>query len=357
MTANQIEDKLQQLADGQVAKRGMINTVLGIQSGDGRIDAVAASGHADANRTGPMTPGTPYLLASIAKMYTATVIMQLVDAGTVDLEAPAVSYLGAELMTGVHVLNGTDYRDQISVGHLVNQTSGLGDYFDGKPKGGNSLLDEMKQGHDRALSIDDIAEIVRGIRPGFPPGAPGKAQYSDTNYALLGAIIAKVTGAPVAHSFQKSIFDPLGLSNTYAFGQDQPTPAAVFLAGQPVEMPLFLSSHIAEGGLVATLSDSMRFLRAFFGGELLPSNRLAMMTAHFNRIFYPLRYGYGVMLFKLPRWMTLFQETSLMGHSGSTGSFAFYDRRRDVYVTGTLNQMDNPARPYRLMTRMAQLAD
>ena len=352
----QIEQRLQKLADRQVPAIG--NAILALRSGDGRIDARAAAGRADAGGTLPMTPDTPYLLASIAKMYTAVVVMKLVESGDLDLEVPAVSYLGSELISGIHVMGGTDFSDRITVGQLVNQTSGLADYFDGKPQGGVSLLSELVQGHDRALTIEDIVAIVRRLSPGFAPGTPAKAQYSDTNYALLGAIISAVTGSTVAENFQKSIYDPLGLINTYAVDptRDQPTPAAVFLKGETVEIPLFLSSHTAEGGLVSTVSENLRFLQAFFGRELLSAAQLAMMTEHFNRIFYPLRYGSGIMLFKLPRWMTLFRETALMGHSGSTGSFAFYDRRRDLYVAGTLNQLDNPARPYRLMTRMVQLA-
>lgn len=76
------------------------------------------------------------------------------------------------------------------------------------------------------------------------------------------------------------------------------------------------------------------------------------MTSRWNRIFFPLRYGYGPMRFEPPRWMPPFEAPPvLIGHSGSTGSVGFYDPRRDVYLAGTVNQVDIPGRPYRLMTQ------
>lgn len=64
------------------------------------------------------------------------------------------------------------------------------------------------------------------------------------------------------------------------------------------------------------------------------------------------------MRFSVPRWMSPFQaQPDLIGHSGSTGSFAFHDPERDIFLAGTVNQMHNPRRPYRLMTQMIGLLD
>ena len=362
MSGRDLQERLQQLADRQVAKGQVHNIVLGIQSADGHNYAVAAAGHTDPRGPVAMTPDTPYYLASITKMYTATVIMKLAGAGSVDLGAPISAYLDTRLINGVHVLDGTDYVDQISVSRLLDQTSGLADYFEGKPKGGVSLAEDLQQGHDRALSIEDIVEIVRQLRPEFAPGAGGgrKAHYSDTNYALLGAIIEAVTGATVADNFRGMILGPLGLVATYVFDhtQDQPPPATMYFKNRVVEIPLAMSSFAPDGGVVSTVAESLRFVRAIFGGELLTEDQLAYMTRRWNRIFFPLQYGAGLMRFKMPRWMSPFQAPpELIGHSGSTGSFAFFNPERAVYVAGTVNQMDNPGRPYRLMIPMINLGN
>jgi CubicO group peptidase (beta-lactamase class C family) len=360
MSTPEIENRLQQLVDRQAASRQIRSIVVGVQSADGRVDAVSAAGHAYADSSVLMTPETPYFLASITKMYTATVVMKLAATGEIDLDAPISEYLAADLVGEIHVIDDTDSSGQITVSQLVDQTSGLADYFDGKPEAGVSLADDLKQGRDRSLSTDDIVAIVRTLSPEVAPGAGEKAFYSDTNYALLGAIIETVTGTTVADNFRQMIFAPLGLADTYVFGSahDQSRPAALYFEDRVLDIPLAMSSLAPDGGVVSTVTESLRFLRAFFGGELLTPDQLALMTSRWNRLFFPLRYGYGLMRFQVPRWMSPFKASpELVGHSGSTGSFAFHNPKRDLYIAGTLNQMDKPNRPFRLMTQVVGLVD
>ena len=117
----------------------------------------------------------------------------------IDLATPVSAYLDDELLEGTQVVDGTDYSGQATVSQLLDQTSGLADYFEGRPKGGASLVDDLFEGRDQVLSIEDIIASIRRIPPEFAPGAKrGKAHYSDTNYALLGAIIEATTGKTVA---------------------------------------------------------------------------------------------------------------------------------------------------------------
>lgn len=360
MSTPRIQKRLQQLVDRQVASGRIRSIVVGVQSGDGSVAALAAAGRAYADSPALMAVDTPYFLASITKMYTATVVMKLSRSGKIDLDAPISEYLPADLIAGVHVIDGTDHSGQITVSQLVDHTSGLADYFDGKPEGGVSLAEDLKRGGDRTLSINDIAAIVRRLSPEFAPGTGEKAFYSDTNYALLGAIIETVTGTTVADSFQQMIFDPLRLANTDVFDSthDKPRPADLYFEDRVLDIPLAMSSFAPDGGVVSTVEESLRFVRAFFGGELLTEDQLALMMSRWNRLFFPLRYGYGLMRFQVPRWMSPFKAPpELVGHSGSTGSFAFHNPKRNLYVAGTLNQMDKPNRPFRLMTQVIGLVD
>jgi CubicO group peptidase (beta-lactamase class C family) len=337
------------------------NMVAGIRLPDGRVE-MAAAGFADATGRERMTVDTPYYLASITKMYTATVVMKLARASQLDLDAPVSRYLPADLIEGILVIDGVDHSAKITVAQLLAQTSGLADYFEGKPKGGESLVDALVAGRDRALDLSDILDIVRGLPPDFAPRQreSGKAKYSDTNYALLGGIIEAVTGQSVAHNFREHIFSPLNLSDTYVFDhtEDRVRPAAMFHQDRAVDIPLAMSSFAPDGGVVSTVRDSLSFLWAFFEGGLLSSDQLGFMTRSWNRIFFPLRYGAGIMRFRVSRWMSPFAAPpDLIGHSGSTGSFAFREANRSVYVAGTINQMDKPGLPYRLMTKMVGLPD
>ena len=221
-----------------------------------------------------MTSDTSYYLASITKMYTAVVDLQLAREGTLDLAAPIGDYLPSELAGGLHVVDGTDRGPAITVEQLLFQTSGLADYFAGKHKGEPSLEEALNAGSDRALTIEDISALARTLRPRFAPGAGGarKAHYSDTNYALLGEIIAAVTGVPVAAAFAQRIFGPLSLQDTFVFDhtQSQPTPAVVWHKDVALDIPLAMSSFPADGGIVATLGDSLRFLRGFLAASCCP---------------------------------------------------------------------------------------
>lgn len=353
--------ELQRIVESEQARKAVHSIVAGIAGGDGRSTAVAAAGTIDAAGSSPMRPDTPYFMASITKMYTAVVVMSLAAGGELDLEGRVGAYLPDDLIAGMHVLDGEDRSSVITIDQLLSHTSGLADYYEGKPKGGRSLVDDLKAGRDRRLSIEDVVAIVRTLTPEFAPGARGghRAHYADTNYALLGAVIEAVTGQRVADAFEQLIFEPLGLTETYVFGHGspRPEPAALFFGDRVIDVPLAMSSFVADGGLVSTVADSLRFVRGVFGGELLDAAQLASMTRQSNRIFFPLRYGRGVMRFSVSRLMSPLKPVpELIGHSGSTASFAFFCPERDLYLAGTLNQMNSPGRPFRLMTRLLDAA-
>jgi CubicO group peptidase (beta-lactamase class C family) len=347
---------LQSIVDAQIGKSNIHNIVAAVQSRDRRIDFCGAAGIADPQSGAAMTPDSPYFIASITKMFTAAIVMQLHQARQLDLEAPISAYLPESLTRGIHIYQGRDYSARITVCQLVSQTSGLADYEGDKPRGGQSVIDELKAGHDRAISTPEAIDLTRSLRPHFVPGAPGKAYYSNTNYRLLGAIIESVTGQPMAANFAERICAPLGLQRTYLFDGSAPhpaaLPAALYLKDAPAHVPQYLSSNVSDGGLVSTASECVIFLRAFFEGQLFnPAFLERMMT--WNRIFFPLRYGYGLMNFRLP-WF--FGQPQFVGHSGSTGSFAFLCPARSLYLAGTINQIAAPAKPFFLMSSLARAA-
>ncbi len=356
------QDQLQALLDRQINSGKVFNIAAGVQSRDGRVNVSAAAGRADAASGAAMTPQTPYALASIAKMYTAAVIMRLHEQGRLSLDANVAHYLPAALLTGIHVYKGTDYSAQLRVYQLVNQTSGLADYFEGKPAGGQSLFETLKQGQDRGINTQQIVELVRTLPPRFAPGAGGgrKAFYSDTNYHLLGVLIETVTGKTLAENFEQLIFAPLGLEHSFVYDPAAPRfqrPADLFLQGQVLHAPQFFAAHIADGGVFATVQDSLRFLHGFFDGRLFDAHLLERMTQRWNSIFFPMQYGYGMMRINLPRLFSPFRPfPDMIGHSGSTGSFAYYNRAHGIAVAGTINQIAAPGRAVQLALRLAMLA-
>lgn len=354
------ETRLQTLLDRLIGKGNIFNVVASVQSKDGKIDWAGAAGTADPTTGAAMSPDTPYALASITKMYTATVILRLHEQGRLSLDEPISKYLPGTLIDGIHVYQGHDYSREIKVFQLLSHTTGIGDYFEDKPQGGHSVFEELKQGHDLDLDIQRVVTIVRGLTPHFEPGARGgtKARYADTNFRLLGAIIEAITGQPMTTCFEQMIFDPLGLDCTYVYGstraQTKTPSAAIFLKANAVSIPKFFASNIPDGGLVSTARNNLVFLRAFFEGKLFDAKRFERMMARWNRIFFPMQYGYGMMRFKMPWFFWPFNPPpEFVGHSGSTGSFGYYCPSKGLYLAGSVNQIAAPVAPIMLMMRIA----
>ncbi|CAG0993483.1 D-alanyl-D-alanine carboxypeptidase [Anaerolineales bacterium] len=348
--------KFQFLLDAQIGKGGLHNIVAAVQSYDQSLDFIGAAGIANPDTGMAMTPETPYFIASVTKMFTAAIVMQLYEEKRLDPEAAVLEYLPASLLDGIHVYKGTDYSSQLKVFQLVNQTSGLADFEADKPRDGKSVLDELKAGHDRAIDIDEALKITRSLSPQFAPGTPGRAYYSNLNYRLLGEIVQSLTQKSMADNFEERICLPLGLQRTYLYDWTMPrpgeTPATVYLNNAPANVPKYLSSNISDGGLVSTASECLIFLRAFLEGRLFNKALLTRMMT-WNKIFFPLRYGYGLMYFQLPRYFWFSPLPEFVGHSGSTGSFAFACPSRSLYLTGTLNQI-SPARPFFFMMELVR---
>lgn len=348
--------KLQSLLNSQLGRGGLHNIVAAVQSYDQSLDIVGAAGEANPVTRAAMTPETPYFIASVTKMYTATILMQLYDEKRLDLEAPVSAYLRANLLDEIHIYKGVDYSRQLKVYQLVNQTSGLADFEADKPRGGKSGLDELMAGHDRAIDTAEALRITHNLSPHFVPGTPGRAYYSNLNYRLLGEIIESITEKPMAVNFEERISAPLGLQHTFLYDWTKlrpgESPATLYLNNAPANVPQYLSSNISDGGLVSTASECMRFLRAFFEDRLFEKALLERMMT-WNKIFFPLRYGYGLMYFQLPRYFWITPLPEFIGHSGSTGSFAFACPSRSLYLTGTLNVI-TPARPFFFMLNLVR---
>lgn len=351
MPSENVRATLQSLVEREQRKPHTFSVLLAVQNRSRSLDFAAASGQAAGT-------DTPYFIASVTKLYTTAIIMRLSDQGQIDLQAPAARYLPAGMIDGLHVINGVDDGPRITVWQLLTQTSGLADYFEGRPiDGGTSLLDELKQGRDQTVTPGDALGRVRRMRPPFRPG-DRRAHYSDTNFLLLGEIIQCVTGRTTTAIFREQIFAPLGLAQTYVYDHAQVHPAGeplpFYFRDQPLCIPLTMSSFVPDGGIVSTLADSITFLRAFYDGILFDAAALPRLMARWNPIIFPLiSYGGGMMRLRVPRLMTPIRALpEMIGHFGASGTFAFYAPGPGIYAAGALNQIDPPSRAAMFLMRV-----
>ena len=315
---SKVEENLQNLIELELKRPNSHSILLCVQSGDGRIDFEGAAGAG--------APDSPYFVASISKMFTATVVMQLVDEGRLDLEDRIVAYLPHLVLNGIHVLKGKDYSKQLTVRQLLHQTSGLADYFAG------GLDVEFKNNQDRLYSVEDVLDIVRGMTPVAAPDSR-RSHYSDTNYQLLGALNEVITDQNLADVFQDRIFAPSEMNSTYLYDYLKPPtvePLPFYSGGVPLSLPMAMTSERGTGAAVSTMADTQRFLRAYFEGRLFDKAHFTRMM-DWNRMFFPMHYGYGLWRFQLPRWITLYQKSpELIGHAGVNGAMAFYNPELDI---------------------------
>lgn len=300
-------------------------------------------------------PDTPYFLASATKLFVTALIMQQVEKGQLELTAPATTFFAPGRLDGLHVLNGVDHTSKITVENLLAHTSGLPDYFEQKQPDGSVFAHDILQDKDRSFTVEDVIDMVQGgMKPAFAPSTPGRAFYSDTNYQLLTAIIEKVLGTSFADSVTKNIAIPLGLKNTWVFDIEGPQRQRKIIPLRngdiQLDIPLVMTGVAGDGGVVSTAADGLVFIRAFFGGGLFSKQLLSQITAQWRRIFFPLQYGTGVMLFRLPRFLSLFQkQPDLIGHSGISGAFLFAEPETGVFISGTVNQLSSRSLPYKIM--------
>lgn len=371
MNHQQVGAKLQTLLDNLVSKDRLIhNAVLGVAHENSGFTWSGAAGYADQARRTLMQPETPFFLASVTKMYTAAAIIMLQERGKLDLGDKISKHLPGALIQGLHRFKGADFTPALTIRHLISHTSGLADYSLDRPKHGKSLFDRLFTEGDQAFTLEDVVRMVRDdLAPKFPPAIPdlntglhlrAKAHYSDTNYQLLGAIIESVTESPLHAVFEEFFFRPLNLTQTYLYGYPRMTapaePAPIFHKDRALSLPLAMKSVSAQGGMVSTVNDSLRFMRALTQGEFFARKGIFEAMLQWNPLFFPFQYGYGLMRFQLPRLLSPFSPSpELVGHSGSTGSFLYFAKELNLYLAGTINQNQRQRAPSSLMLQAAEI--
>ncbi len=151
-------------------------------------------GEADRSWGIPNAPDTRFRIASLTKQFTAALVLKLVEAGDLDLDAPITRTL-------------PDYPaaqgDRVTIHHLLSQTSGIPEHL------GLPGFDDMKR---RPYAPDSFLAVFSGLPLDFEPGS--EFAYSNSNYYLLGVIVEHVTGQPYPAALRERLLGPLGLDDT-----------------------------------------------------------------------------------------------------------------------------------------------
>ena len=324
--------ELQHLLDEAVADGFVPGAVLSV-SVSGYASWTGASGLADREQGRAMEPNTLVRIASVSKMFTAVVVLQLIEEGTIKLDAPIATWLPDVVPNA----------DTITVRQLLQQTSGLYDYLEDRAFVGQT---------QREPSREWMPEELVAYATQFPPNRAGRWDYSSTNYVILGMLVEQVTGQPLAQQMRQRIFEPLGMRQTFFLPQEpiQGALAHGYTKGTDITSAS-MSFAFATANIATTAEELQRFGRALFREDLLRlETRDLMFQFVSGRGQYDmpkLEYGLGVMSNQLPiNDEVAGQPRSpkaglVLGHIGGYGGFRaalWYAPESNVVIALSLNQ-------------------
>jgi CubicO group peptidase (beta-lactamase class C family) len=308
--------ELQRILDALVADGSIPGAVLAVQI-PGQEPWSGASGLADRQRGLPMEPNTHVRIASISKVYTAVVVLQLVEEGLISLDMPMTTWLPDLVPNG----------DAITVRNLLNHTTGLYDYVEDR-----HFIGRGYQKPDHAWKPGELVAYTTQFPGAFAPGAEGAWDYSSTNYVILGMIVEQVTGNTLGQEMHRRIFAPLHLENTFFAPEDEVQGGQAHGYYNTTDQTnISMSIVFATANIVSTVGEVRRFGQALNNGELLRPETLDLMYQFVNgkgQYHMPeLAYGNGIMHNRLavgpgpdgqPRPAA---ASTVVGHIGGFGGF------------------------------------
>lgn len=265
-------------------------------------------------------PNTKFRIGSLTKQFTATLVMQLVEQGEIELDAPISQYLN---------YYRKDIADIVTIHQLLNHTSGIPNYTRAK-----NFRDQVSRNPYEVKAFiqkhcsDDLA---------FEPGS--QFQYSNSGYFILGAIIESVTGDTYAEVLERQILSPLKMHDTgYDNGQEILTNKAQgyekLLEGYEHTSYVDMSIPYAAGAMYSTTRDLLKWDRGLYQETVLNNSAL-------NKMFKDTSgrdYGYGWMIQETP--VEKFGNSkTLVRHGGGINGFNAFITRvlEDNYLVVILN--------------------
>ncbi|MFI6585272.1 serine hydrolase domain-containing protein [Embleya sp. NPDC050493] len=234
---------------------GIPGASIAVRLGDRTV--TAAVGVLDIETGYPATPDSLFQIGSITKVWTTTLVMQLVDEGLIDLDVPIRTYLPDFRLVD------EDAAARVTIRHLLCHTGG----FEGE------LYDDHGPGHDALERLE--ASLATAGTQLFPPGET--FSYSNSGFDLLGRVVEVLTGRTWEAALRERVFTPLGLTEVANDASESilHRTAIGHLGGPdgPVKAPIHHMSRAGgpSGGMLATSArDLLEFAAAHIRRGLLP---------------------------------------------------------------------------------------
>ena len=280
----------------------------------------------------------PYHVASIGKLFTATLVQLLAERGLLSMKDLIAHHLPPTTLERLFIYQGIDYAEQVTIEHLLGHTSGVADYFEGKTTSDKSFIVDIITNPGTHWTPQKLLDYTREYQTAV--GLPGQVfNYSDTGYILLGLLIEKVTRKPFARNLLDEFFQPLEMRDSYLMFHSEPqnTPKKdiekIWFNKLEVSGYESLSCDWSGGGIVATTTDLLKFNQALREGRLIQPDTLATMDICTHKFQPGIYYGLGMMEIRFKEFFFLLGKLpKVKGHIGILATHLFYDPTRDAHI-------------------------
>ena len=276
-----LSEELHKLIEAHIQAENIPGVAYGVVV-DNELVLASATGVMNIEEDLPASTNSAFRIASMSKSFTAMAIVKLRDEGKLSLSDPASKYI--QEMAEMEYL--TSDAPEITIRNLLTMTAG----FPEDNPWGDRQLDE---------SDDMLLDLMRS-GPTFSNPPSFAYEYSNTGYALLGAIISKVSGQPYQNYIREHILLPLGMENTYWEIDEVPDDKlAIGYRWEDeqwkLEPMLHDGSYGAMGGLITTIEDFSKYISFHLSawpprsdedsGPVKRSSLREMHTPQFSRLF------------------------------------------------------------------------
>jgi len=254
--------------DSYVKNHNFSGTIL-IKEND-RIQFHTSYGSAERQFNIPNTNETRYKIASVTKIFTSVLILQLYEQGKIDLDSSVKTYI-------------SDYQgegaDVITIRHLLNHTSGL-PYI-----GPKSKEEAIEKGMEEFQMPHSIDEAIKKYYSHDLVNKPGDVfNYSNGDYIILGKVIENIYRKSYKEVLSQQILRPLEMSSSgllFQYDVIENLADSYYTmndsSGLVNDLPVFIQNWYSAGAMYSTTSDLSKFSNALFSGKLLKQETLRLM--------------------------------------------------------------------------------
>ncbi len=291
---------------------------------------------------GNVTTDCCFKIGSITKLFTATLILQMVEEGLLKLEDYYFDLIDAaskELLSGLHVWDGKDQSSKIKIHHLLSHSTGLKDYFSDDERFLNHVMEHPSQSWNWQSVMKKYFEFELHKNPAFLPSAG--FHYADTNYLLLSVLIEQLTGKQLHEVYRARIIKPLGLWNTYLeyfeFPENNTNAVFPYFGTHSLES-INTSFDWGGGGLISNLKDLDIFIRGLLNNVLFEKKETLELMLRLQNNYSltddsaaPYPYGLGIQKKNSAGF-------SFFGHNSTYGAMLYYDPEKEISLILSIGQ-------------------